>query len=702
MRILLIEDESSHAELIRRAFDRRDDVVIEIVSTLDEARSVLDTSPPDLIIADHLLPDGSGIELLPTDGTDPVLPIVIMTSHGDEQLAVEAMKAGAIDYVVKTDATLPGMPRFADRAMREWTNLVERHRAEEALHASEQRFRALYDGTPAMFFTLDREGVILSVNQFGAEYLGYQVENLLWTSFLDLYAADQRDYVWRNLVAAFDSDAVRRFEAAKVKRTGSSVWVRVTTRPIQQEETSALLVVCEDVSEAHTLSEELSYQSTHDSLTRLLNWSEFERRLASVLRRARNEEIESALCYLDLDRFRLINDSCGHRAGDEFLRQIASLLQKQVRGADTLARLGGDEFALLMEGCSISDARKVAAKLHETIEQLRFMWDGQVLSIAASIGVVPIHGGSGTVEEVMSAADAACYVAKKEGRNRYQVYREDDAVIARHHGEIRWVGRLQRALEENRFLLYSQPILPIGATKDRLPHAEILLRMRDENGEIVAPGGFLPAAERYHLMIRIDQWVIREALRWIGSRPELMARWGTWAINLSGQSMGGQGMLEFIVDQLDRSAVAPRQICFEVTETSAIANFSKAEEFIRVLRERGCRFALDDFGTGVSSLAYLKILPVDLIKIDGMFIRDVARDAVDALTVRSIAEIAHASGKETVAEFVESAEIAERIVDLGIDYAQGFHLGMPGPLAEGSEQDDQSASAGPGSFQKSQ
>lgn len=688
MRILLVEDESSHAELIRRAFDRREDVEMEVVATIEGARSFLVDNRPDVIVADHLLPDGNGIELIPRDGAEPFdTPVVIMTSHGDEQLAVEAMKAGALDYVVKSDAAFATIPRVVDRAMREWKLLRDRKRAEEALYESEQRFRALYDDTPSMFFTLDTGGRILSANQFGAEYLGHSVDKLLRTDFIDLYAPEQRDYVRRNLEAAYGDPSVRRFEAAMLTRSGVSVWVRVTTRTIEQGTEKALLVVCEDVSEAHTLSEELSYQSTHDSLTRLLNWSEFERRLASVLRRAKNEEIESALCYLDLDRFRVINDSWGHRAGDELLRQVANLLQQQVRGADTLARLGGDEFAVLMEGCTTADARKVAAKLHETIEQLRFVWESQVLSIAVSIGVVPIHGGSGSVEEVMSAADAACFVAKKEGRNRYQVYREDDAVIARHHGEIRWVARIQRALEENRFELYSQPIVSVGDGEDRIVHAEILVRMLDEHGEIVMPSVFLPAAERYHLIARIDQWVIRETLSWLGARPELVRNTGLWSINLSGQSMGAPGMLEFIIDQIESFSVPAESLCFEVTETSAIANFSKAEEFIRQLRERGCQFALDDFGTGVSSLAYLKILPVDMIKIDGMFIRDVARDDVDAVAVRSIAEIAHASGKRAVAEFVESAEIASKIAELGIDFAQGYHLGMPRPLSEMDQSD---------------
>lgn len=680
MRILLVEDEASHAELIRRAFDRGDDVVLEVVPTLAQARQVLAGSSPDLVIADHLLPDGSGFELLASDGVEPQFPVVIMTSHGDEQLAVEAMKAGAVDYVVKSDSTFGTMPRVAERVLREWSLVIDRRRAEEALYESEQRFRVLYDETPSMFFTVDAKWTIVSVNEFGAEYLGHSVEGLLWSRFIEVFVPEQRDYVKRNLEAAFGEGSVRRFEAAMLTRSGVSVWVRVTTRIMERGGSQSLLVVCEDVSEAHTLSEELSYQSTHDLLTRLLNWSEFERRLASVLRRAKNEEIESALCYLDLDRFRVINDSCGHRAGDELLRQVAVLLQQQVRGADTLSRLGGDEFAVLMEGCSLADARKVAAKLHETVDQLRFVWEGQTLSIGVSIGVVAIDGQSGSVEEVMSAADAACYVAKKEGRNRYQVYREDDAVIARHHGEIRWVGKIQRALEENRFELHYQPILSLS--DKTLMHAEILLRMRGEDGSIIAPGMFLPAAERYHLITRIDQWVIRAAIQWLTGRPEILSRVGLWSINLSGQSMGSPGMLQFILDQIGHSSVPPERLCFEVTETSAIANFTKAAEFIRILSERGCKFALDDFGTGVSSLAYLKILPVDLIKIDGMFIRDIARDAVDAVAVRSIAEIAHASGKQAVAEFVESGEIAEKLVELGIDFAQGYHLGRPQPLEE--------------------
>jgi diguanylate cyclase (GGDEF)-like protein/PAS domain S-box-containing protein len=682
LRVLLIEDESPHAELVRRAFDQRGGVELRVVQSLEEGRVAAAASPPDLIIADYLLPDGKGTDLLPLDGTEPPTPLVIMTSHGDEQLAVEALKRGAIDYIVKSEDVLSKLPQIAERAMREWEHVVQRRIAENALYQSEQRFRALYDDTPSMFFTLDREGTILSANAFGANYLGYEVDDLCWTSFLALYPEDQHAHVRRNLEAALVDDDVRRWEACKITKNGTLVWVRVTTRPVAGAEGAILLVVCEDVSEVHTLSEELSYQSTHDTLTRLLNWKEFERRLASVLRRTRNEALESALCFLDLDRFRVINDSCGHRAGDELLRQIAMLLQQYVRSGDTLARMGGDEFALLMEGCSIDDARKVAAKLHESIEQFRFVWEGQTMSIAVTIGVVAIDASSGTVEEVISAADSACYTAKKEGRNRYKVYREDDAVIARHQGEIQWVGRIQRALEERRFVLYYQPILPVSSDSRHRSHGEILLRMMGEDGRVILPGVFLPAAERYHLIARIDQWVVREALRWLGDHPVLLESSEFWAINLSGQSLGSPGMLEFILEQMDASGVPAEKLCFEVTETSAIANFSRAGNFIEKLRERGCRFALDDFGTGLSSLAYLKILPVDLIKIDGMFIRDVARDDVDAVSVRSIAEIAHASGKLTVAEFVETEEIDGKLRDLGIDFAQGFYHGKPRPLAD--------------------
>jgi diguanylate cyclase (GGDEF)-like protein/PAS domain S-box-containing protein len=683
LRVLLIGNESPHADLVRRAFDQRSGIGLQIVQSLAEGRAAMADSPPDLIIADHLLPDGKGTDLLPLNGSAPSIPVVIMANHGDDQLAVEALKRGAIDYVVKSEEVLSKLPQIADRAMREWEHVVQRRIAEDALYESEQRFRALYDDTPSMFFTLDGEGTILSVNAFGANYLGYEVGDLCWTSFLDLYPEDQRPHVMRNLEAALTEKDVRRWEACKVSKNDTPVWVRVTTRHVATgRDGGVLLVVCEDVSEVHTLSEELSYQTTHDTLTRLLNWKEFERRLASVLRRTRNEPMESALCFLDLDRFRVINDSCGHRAGDELLRQIAVLLQQHVRTGDTLSRLGGDEFALLMEGCSIDDARKVAAKLHESIEQFRFVWEGQTMSVAVTIGVVAINEFSASVEQVMSAADSACYTAKKEGRNRYKVYREDDAVIARHQGEIQWVGRIQRALEDRRFVLYYQPILPVDRSSRRRSHGEILLRMMGEDGQIILPGAFMPAAERYHLITRIDQWVVRESLRWLGEQPLLLEASEFWAINLSGQSLGSPGMLEFIIEQMEISAVPAEKLCFEVTETSAIANFARAGDFIERLRDRGCRFALDDFGTGVSSLAYLKILPVDLIKIDGMFIRDIARDDVDAVSVRSIAEIAHASGKLTVAEFVETEEIDGKLKALGIDFAQGFFHGKPRPLAD--------------------
>jgi diguanylate cyclase (GGDEF)-like protein/PAS domain S-box-containing protein len=683
LRVLLIGDETPHADLVRRAFDQRSGFGLQVVQTLAGGRAAMADSPPDLIIADYLLPDGKGTDLLPLNGSEPSMPVVIMTSHADDQLAVESLKRGAVDYIVKSEDVFSRLPQIADRAMREWEHVVQRRIAEDALYESEQRFRALYDDTPSMFFTLDGEGTILSVNAFGANYLGYEVGDLCWTSFLHLYPEDQRPHVLRNLEAALTDKEVRRWEACKVSKNGTPVWVRVTTRHVATGRNGGvLLVVCEDVSEVHTLSEELSYQSTHDTLTRLLNWKEFERRLASVLRRTRNEPMESALCFLDLDRFRVINDSCGHRAGDELLRQIAILLQQHVRTGDTLSRLGGDEFALLMEGCSIDDARKVAAKLHESIEQFRFVWEGQTMSIAVTIGVVAINEFSRSVEQVMSAADSACYTAKKEGRNRYKVYREDDAVIARHQGEIQWVGRIQRALEERRFVLYYQPILPVDRSSRRRSHGEILLRMMGEDGQIILPGAFMPAAERYHLISRIDQWVVRESLRWLGEHPLLLEASEFWAINLSGQSLGSPGMLEFIIEQMEVSAVPAEKLCFEVTETSAIANFARAGDFIERLRERGCRFALDDFGTGVSSLAYLKILPVDLIKIDGMFIRDIARDDVDAVSVRSIAEIAHASGKLTVAEFVETEEIDGKLKALGIDFAQGFYHGKPRPLAD--------------------
>ncbi len=444
----------------------------------------------------------------------------------------------------------------------------------------------------------------------------------------------------------------------------------------------SILSLVQDITEAHQLSEQLSFQATHDPLTGLYNRREFELRLHQALESARAGEGEHAMCYLDLDRFKVINDTSGHLAGDEFLRQLGAVLPSRIRRGDILARLGGDEFGVLMENCTVDNAQRAANEIRRLIEEFRFTWKGQRFGLGVSIGLAPITASSDDITGVMAAADAACYLAKEHGRNRIHVYREDDTELERRHSEMQWVRRIQEALDEDRFRLYFQPIVPVEDDEAKGEHYELLLRMQDHDGNTIPPGAFLPAAERYHLADRLDRWVLGTALEWLMAHPAHLEQLFLCSINLSGHSISDDEFLRFVTERLDGTTVPPEKLCFEITETAAIANLESATRFMNVLKGWGCRFALDDFGIGFSSFAYLKTLPVDFLKIDGVFIRNIVHDPFDLAMVKSINEIGQALGKKTIAEFVENGAIMEklRLRHIGVDYAQGYHIGEPQPL----------------------
>lgn len=387
-----------------------------------------------------------------------------------------------------------------------------------------------------------------------------------------------------------------------------------------------------------------------------------------------------ALCYLDLDQFKLVNDTCGHVAGDEFLRQVGQLLQSHVRQRDTLARLGGDEFGLLMEHCSLEEAMGVARKLSSAIAGYRFLWEDKSFHIGVSIGLVCVDETTADMSALLRAADSACYVAKDLGRNRIHIHQDDDEALATRHGEMQWAARLPRALDEDRFQLYFQPIVPVADGETGVQHFELLLRMQDETGKMVLPSVFLTAAERYRLSSRLDRWVIGTAFRWFADHQTQLTHPFVCSINLSGCSLDDVGFLEFVKAQFKLRRIPPERICFEVTETVAITNLSDAKVLIQSLKQLGCHFALDDFGSGLSSYAYLKNLPVDFLKIDGVFVKDMLQDPMDLAMVKSINEIGHVMGKHTIAEFVESEAILERLRSIGVDYAQGFGIGRPQPI----------------------
>ena len=425
---------------------------------------------------------------------------------------------------------------------------------------------------------------------------------------------------------------------------------------------------------------QLAYQASHDTLTGLINRREFEHRVERTITHARAQAAIHALLYLDLDQFKVVNDTCGHAAGDELLQQLAQILLSSVRYRDTLGRLGGDEFGMLLENCPLEKAIEIANKLLSAIDDFKFTWADNTFTLGISIGVVPIDRSTTDIASTMSAADAACYIAKESGRNQVQIAHMGDRRLQERHGEMQWVARLNRAIEKNQFVLYFQPIIACDSKSGTGRQMEILVRLIDDDGTVIAPGAFLPAAEKYNLITSIDRWVIEHSLLWLAENTRSDGVLVTLSINLSGQTIGNPDMLKFIIDKLEETGASSSQVIFEITETVAIANITAATSFMLTLRGCGFRFTLDDFGSGLSSFTYLKKLPVDFLKIDGVFVRDILSDPVDYAMVKAISELGQLLGKEIITEYVETLDLADELRKMGVDYLQGHAYGKPQPL----------------------
>ena len=469
--------------------------------------------------------------------------------------------------------------------------------------------------------------------------------------------------------------------ASMLRRDGESIAIEATAAPMHNDQGKIIgvVMVCQDVSQARKLAYQLSYQAGHDALTGLYNRREFDNRLVELLENAKLTGRQHVLLYLDLDQFKIVNDTCGHSAGDKLLLQLAALLSHKIRKNDVLARLGGDEFGVLLVGCDVEYGKRVAETFLTLVSDFRFVWDDKIFQVGVSIGLVPVTSASENSAEVMSAADAACYVAKDGGRNRVQVFLGDER-RGKKYGEMQWVPRIHKAMDENRLHLYRQDIVAISPD-NTTDHAEILLRMEDTDGGLIPPMAFIPAAERYSIMPLIDRWVFKNSLTWLKANPlGRNDRPNSLSINISGQSLSDELFLGYLLDQMDQTGVSARQICLEITETAAIANIGQAMEFIDALKARGCSFALDDFGSGMSSYSYLKNLDVDFLKIDGSFIKDMANDPVDLAMVESINHIGHVMGIKTIAEFVENEAILEKLREIGVNYVQGYYIHKPVPL----------------------
>ena len=470
------------------------------------------------------------------------------------------------------------------------------------------------------------------------------------------------------------------------RRDGRRYAVESTCTPIRQAAGGAIIgtvIVFQDVSDKRLMALQLAHQATHDELTGLLNRQAFDAHLQRALEEARTLLHTHALLYLDLDQFKVINDTCGHLAGDELLRRVPALLQDTLPATALLARLGGDEFAVLLPPCTTAEAERQARACHRALQSFRFVWRDKTFKVGASLGLVPITAEFRSVGHLLSAADHACYVAKEKGRNRLQLYRGEDDAFIRRQGEMNWVVRIQETLEQNRFRLFSQSILALSATAAPGIYFEVLLRLVEADGRIHLPSDFIRAAERYGLMRSIDRWVIRECVRTLVAQPPpFLNLLATCSINLSAVSLSDESFLEFLDEEIAGSSVPPHKLCFEITETAAIENLAQAQKLLSRLAAQGVRFALDDFGSGMSSYGYLRDLPVSFLKIDGKFVKDLVTDPLDRAMVESINQVGHVMGIQTVAEAVPSNAVIDHLRALGVDYAQGNWISPPRPLGD--------------------
>ena len=566
-------------------------------------------------------------------------------------------------------------------------DLTDHHHAlkgklQERLMA-QQVFEHIHDGV----ITVDREGRVEYLNPTAEHLTGWSCEEARGELLKEVY-----NVVDEHSMEGMDDPVSRSMrDGTNVSGNGGRVLLRRGgwefiiqdfATPIHDAEgdITGAVVVLNDVSELRGMERWMEYESSHDSLTGLLNRRQFETKLQQALDLAHSEDQRHALFYMDLDQFKLINDGYGHTAGDQLLKELSALMQINLAEGDSLARLGGDEFGIILENCNMEKARRAAKSMCRAVRDYRFVWENKPFEIGVSIGLVPVTSQWNDIAEIMRVADSACYVAKEKGRNRVHVYTARDVALRQRDGEIRWIQRIRHALKEGQFRLYCQNIVPLGPDSNGTTHFEVLLRMLDDSGNVIRPAAFIAAAERYHLMPEVDRWVVANTLELLGKRVARGELKGIFSINISGQSLDDEAFMGFVVDQIDNSEVPPESLCFEITETAAASSLDVVKRFMSILRGMGCKFALDDFGRGISSFAYLKSLEVDFLKIDGLFVKDLAVDKVGHAMVESINNIGHIMGVETIAEFVETEEVLAKLMELGVDHVQGYQLGRPRPL----------------------
>ncbi|OYQ66571.1 histidine kinase [Pseudanabaena sp. SR411] len=700
--ILVVDDLPDNLRLIK---DTLSEYGYKVRSATTGAMALRAAELPatELILLDIKLPDMDGYEVcrqLKSSDRTADIPIIFLSALNETVNKVQGLSIGGVDYIskpfqveellarVETHLTIRRLQKhLQEQNLRLIQEIEENQRLKDIFFAEKELAQVTLQSIGDAVITTDAQGNIRYFNPIAEQITGWkenEVEGLPLYDVFHIINETTRKPVENPISKALEQGEIVGLanHTILIARDGIEYAIEDSAAPIRdrQGEVIGAVVVFHDVTESRYLAKQLNWEASHDALTGLTNRRGFEQQLIEAIASAQDGSQHHALCYLDLDQFKVVNDTAGHIAGDELLRQVSALLQKGVRTNDKLARLGGDEFGLLLTQCPLSQAIQIAENLKGLVRQFRFVWNNKTFIIGVSIGVVTIDRTSQDLMEVMGAADAACYAAKDKGRNCIHVYHLDDGELRRQRGERHVVSKISQALETNHFCLYSQKILAINSNV-LTEHYEVLLRMLDENGEILSPNTFIPSAERYGLITEIDRWVVETFFsnyHKLSNQQGLADSWYT--INLSGTSIGSEQFLKFLIEQFPRHQVPPQNICFEITETAAIANFDQARYFISEIKKLGCRFALDDFGSGLSSFAYLMNLPVDYLKIDGAFVKHISHHSISQAIVEGINNIAHAMNLETIAEFVEDEIILAKLREIGVDYAQGYAINRPSPI----------------------
>jgi len=687
-RLLVIEDFEDTINIVRHVLASRFD--IDSARDGEQGLALWKQKRHDIVLCDLMLPKLSGEDVLREIMRErPTQSVIMMTAHAGAERAGQLLLAGAIDFLPKPFRTDQLRQICSIAAHREDYMVSNQQFLERQQQLSQEQERALVtlESIDDAVITTDAHGHVQYLNPVAEKLTGWTTEEARYKPLRDVF----QTYHEVSRIPATNplERCLQESRAIKAKtnillrnRFAQELIIEHSAAPIRDsnQNVSGAVMVFRDSTEQRKLARELSYHASHDALTGLRNREMFDNDLRNAWSETLERGAEHSLCHLDLSKFKMINDSCGHSAGDKLLQEMAALLRQQVRiPSDTLARLGGDEFGILLRNCPVHVARRIADDIIHAVTSFEFSWQGQVYRIGISIGLASINIDCADIQDAMSSVETACRLAKERGGSRVHVYTPDDSELAQRRSEMRLITTLVNAERDNHFELFCQKIEPTAV--GRKSSYEMLIRLRGEDGSMISPGQFLGAAERYNLMPQIDRWVIRNTLQSLTENPALLESVEHIAINLSALSLTDDGCYDFIAGAFRSTGIDPSKICFEITETAAIGNFVRAGGFIAAIQHLGCKFALDDFGSGMSSFAYLKRLPVDFLKIDGMFVRGILDDPIDFEMVRSINEIGHVLNLKTVAEFVENGDILEAIRTLGVDYAQGYHIAIPMPFS---------------------